>query len=143
MRWAHALALLLTVALLAGCASTTARPDMGTRVVAKLKTSVIPPPGVIYTDYTAPLVFTPALTRLGYLEPTGASKEGSATAYQIGLPPLPVPGLIMGLDLFAWGDASYETAAKSAGIQSVNAADYHMRSILMVFRRTTVIVYGD
>jgi len=143
MRAAQALALLLAVAVLAGCASTTARPDMGTRVVAKIKTSVIPPPGVLYTDYTAPLVFTPALTRLGVLEPVGASKEGSATAYEIGLPPLPIPGLVMGLDLFAWGDASYETAAKSAGIQEVRAADYHMRSILMVFRRTTIMVYGD
>lgn len=143
MRAAHALALLLAVAVLAGCAGTTARPDMATRAVAKIKTSVIPPPGVIYTDYSAPLVFTPALTRLGTLEPVGASKEGSATAYEIGIPPLPVPGLIMGLDLFAWGDASYEAAAKSAGIQEVRAADYHMRSILMVFRRTTIMVYGD
>jgi hypothetical protein len=143
MRPAHLCVLLLAAAVLVGCASTTARPDTATRLASKIKTSVLPPGGLLYTDYKAPLVFTPGLTRMKELEPIGASREGSATAFQIGVPPLPFPGLVSGVDLVAWGDASVEAAAKSNGINEIKAADYRAEIYLSIFRRTTVYVYGD
>jgi TRL-like protein family len=131
------LALLLAAAG-TGCAgglwSSARRPDIGYRVLSKLTAPVIPPPGVLYGDVHAPLV--PAHTRVG-------TKKGTATAHQIGLPPLPYPGLAMGLDLFAWGDASIEAARKDGSIADVGYVDYRMQTFVFVYRRFTIEAYGD
>ena len=60
-----------------------------------------------------------------------------------GLPPLPFPGLALGLTLFSWGDASIETAARNGGVQKVEHVDYELEVFLSVYRRTTAEVYGD
>ena len=103
-------------------------------MAAKLRAPVIPPQGLLYSNIKAPI--TADATDFG-------SKRGTATSFQIGLPPIPVAGLAMGLDLFAWGDASTETAAAAAGIGEVDHVDYHLEVFFFVYRRFTTEVYGD
>ncbi len=45
--------------------------------------------------------------------------------------------------LVAVGDASIETAAKNAGITKISHVDYDTFSILMVYAKLTVKVYGE
>ena len=135
MRVAKALALVLAAGLLAGCASINVRPDSGYRAVNKFRVAVLPPPGVLYSNTKAPLSF-----RAGH---DFGSKVGRTTSSQIGLPPLPFPGLTMGIDLFAWGDASEQTAAAAGGITDVKHADYQREIFFMIYRRMTVEAYGD
>ena len=71
------------------------------------------------------------------------SRVGRSTSFQIGLPPLPFPGLTSGIDLFAWGDASVKSAAQSVGISDVKHVDRAYSVILMIYRRFTTEVYGD
>lgn len=47
------------------------------------------------------------------------------------------------LGLVAIGDASIETAAKSAGIKRISHVDCKKSSILGIFGTYTVVVYGD
>jgi hypothetical protein len=47
------------------------------------------------------------------------------------------------LGLVARGDASIDTAAKSAGITKIHHVDYESKSILGLFAEFTVIVYGE
>jgi len=131
MRRSIAIALVLACAPLLGCAT---RSDAIYRALADVSVPVIPPPGLVYTRFRAPL----ALDSTGF-----GSKQGTAVSHQIGLPPLPFPGLTLGLDLFAWGDASLTTAAASGGIQKVEHADYELMVVLFVYRRFTTEVYGD
>lgn len=137
MKTAIAIAVVLALALLAGCGTTAGdlyRPDSTYRAVAKQRVAVIPPQGLLYTGYHAPLDFEPA---------SFGSKKGRATSYQIGLPPLPWAGLRRGLDLLAWGNATQRKAAIDAGIIEVTHADYELRSYLYIFRVFTTEVYGN
>ena len=150
MRGLHALALLIVFFLTTACTipgtggRVTARPDAPYRVVSKLKTAIKAPPGILYTRHTVPLVDGPRLHEIEAFNPiTFGSKVGSSTANSIGLPPLPFPGLTTGIELFSWGDASEEAAAKSAGIQEVDYTDYRFEVYLAIFRRVTVVAYGD
>jgi len=77
--------------------------------------------GVIYTDVKAPVTAT---------DNSGSSKVGSSTASSI-------------LGLFAIGDASIQTAAKSAGIKKIQHVDYHSTGILGIYSTFTVDVYGE
>ncbi|MDU1905798.1 MAG: TRL-like family protein [Dysgonomonas sp.] len=47
------------------------------------------------------------------------------------------------LGLIATGDASIETAAKSAGIKKISHIDEHANSILGIITTYEVIVYGE
>jgi len=118
--------------VLAGCATT--RSDLPYRVMAGVTAPVIPPLGLIYTNLHAPLSLGP--TSFG-------AKRGTAVSYEIGMPPLPYPGLVSGPDLFAWGDASEKTAAANAGITKIQHADYSLLVVLWLYRRFTIEVYGD
>lgn len=133
MRIAASMAALITACVLAGCAVST-RPDLAYRAVAPYRAPVIPPVGFLYSDFKAPL--TAGQTDFG-------SKKGVATSHQIGLPPIPVGGLIAGLDLIGWGDASDKAAAKNGGITNVAHIDYRMEVILFFYRRFTTEVYGN
>lgn len=77
--------------------------------------------GVFYTDLKAPLAVT---------DGTGSSKVGSAEAQSI-------------LGIVATGDASIETAAKSAGITKIHHVDEHVNSILGIIAKYKVVVYGE
>jgi hypothetical protein len=59
------------------------------------------------------------------------SKVGTAHAYSV-------------LWLFAWGDASYATAARNGNITVMKHADQHITQVLLgLYSRWTVVVYGD
>ena len=77
--------------------------------------------GLIYTDVKAPEAVT---------SNTGKSKKGTAVATSI-------------MGLIAQGDASIETAAKSAGITKIHHVDYHSTSVLGIYSTFTVTVYGE
>ncbi|UCE84817.1 MAG: hypothetical protein JSU66_10690 [Deltaproteobacteria bacterium] len=131
---ARSIAALLASIPLLGCVGAGSRPDMAYRMAAKVRAPVIPPQGLLYSDIKAPV--TAGGTDFG-------TRRGTATSFQIGLPPLPVAGLASGLDLFAWGDASSEAAAAAGGIQQVDHVDYRLEVFLFVYRRFTTEVYGD
>lgn len=80
-----------------------------------------PVTGVIYTGVKAPIVATS--NSLG-------SKVGMAQAQSI-------------LGAIAIGDASIQTAAKSAGITKISHVDYEALSVLGIFASYKVYVYGE
>jgi hypothetical protein len=84
---------------------------------------VVPPQGFFYTNTNAPLDVQFDKTDLG-------SKQGTASSFVV-------------LGMVAWGDASIQAAARSAGIKVIKAADYNSYNVLMVYGRYTTIVYGD
>lgn len=61
---------------------------------------------------------------------TGSTKVGTAECNGI-------------LGLVATGDASIETAAKSAGIKKIHHVDYESSSILGIVAKYKVVVYGE
>ena len=127
--------LAVVVGLLAGCGSGfQARPDLPYRMLRKARTPVMPPSGFLYSGYKAPL--DAATGEIG-------TKTGRAASYQIGLPPLPFPGLEGGVDLVAWGDASPEHAAERAGITEVTQMDYEFNVIFLFIRRFVTEVHGN
>ena len=77
--------------------------------------------GTIYTDTQAPLAVTSNAV---------GSKVGSAEAKSI-------------LGIVAIGDASVQAAAKQGGITRISHVDYKSYSILGVYAKITVYVYGD
>jgi hypothetical protein len=77
--------------------------------------------GVWYTDVKAPLIAT---------SNANSTKVGTAQATSI-------------LGLFASGDASIDAAAKSAGITKIHHVDEHSTSVLGIFAKYKVYVYGE
>lgn len=80
-----------------------------------------PAAGYLYTDVKAPLTAT---------SNSGSGKVGSGEIASI-------------LGIVATGDASIESAAKSAGITKIHHVDYHTKNILGVYATWTVFVYGE
>ena len=80
-----------------------------------------PATGVLYTDVKAPLAVT---------SNSGSSKVGTGEVTSI-------------LGIVATGDASIESAAKSAGITKIHHVDYEAMSILGLYAKYTVVVYGE
>lgn len=80
-----------------------------------------PVTGLLFADVTAPVAVT------GTAE---ASKVGTAKATSF-------------LGLFAKGDASIETACKSAGITEIHHVDKKVKHVLGIFATYEVIVYGN
>ena len=80
-----------------------------------------PVSGFIYTDVQGPE---------GATSNSGSSKMGTASCSSI-------------LGWIATGDASIETAAKSAGITKIHHVDYYGQSILGFWAKYTVKVYGE
>lgn len=77
--------------------------------------------GTIYTDVKAPLAVT---------SNANSSKVGTSEATSI-------------LGIVATGDASIDAAAKSAGITKIHHVDVQSFSVLGIFARFTVYVYGE
>jgi len=77
--------------------------------------------GGLYSDVKAPL----AAPSLGSSVKVGRS---TATSY---------------LGLVAIGDASIESAAKSAGITKIHHVDYEAKNFLGIVATVTVVVYGE
>jgi len=95
------------------------------------KTAVIPPPGFIYSDVSAPLI--PPRTE------AGAANLSDVEVYTT---QVQVPLLWGGMLSAAWGDSSIQEAIDSSGFSDVVSADYHWFSILSVYNKFTVQVYG-
>ena len=76
--------------------------------------------GSLYTGVSGPILAT---------SHSAASKMGTASS--------------QGILGFAWGDSSIKAAADSAGITKIQHADYHTTSVLGVWAKTTVTVYGE
>jgi hypothetical protein len=44
---------------------------------------------------------------------------------------------------FAWGDSSIKAAASNAGITKIQHVDFKTTSVLGIYAKTTVVVYGE
>jgi len=75
---------------------------------------------VVYMDVSGPLLAT---------SNSGASKVGEASS--------------TGIICIATGDSSIKTAAANGGITKIQHVDYHVMSILGLYAKTTVTVYGE
>ncbi|MCC5876147.1 MAG: TRL-like family protein [Candidatus Sumerlaeia bacterium] len=84
---------------------------------------VMPPPGMLYTDYKAPLDFDMNATK-------NATRRGESETMSI-------------LGLVALGDGSVKTAAQNGGITTIHSADYEYFNIIGVYQRYRTVVYGD
>jgi hypothetical protein len=83
--------------------------------------SVSPVTGFLYSDVKGPW----SAPSVG-----NSTKVGRATAQSI-------------FGLIATGDASIETAAKSAGITKIHHVDYESKNLLGIVATWTVVVYGE
>ena len=96
---------------------------LGLGLVGCYCTPVMPPMGIIYSEYKAPLDPDMEETRLG-------DKVGTAEVTTF-------------LGLIATGDCSIQAAATDGGIQTINYADYEYFNVLGVYQRFVVMVYGQ
>ena len=76
--------------------------------------------GMLYTDVTGPVAVTGN---------SGASKVGEASS--------------TGIICVATGDSSIKAAAASAGITKIQHVDSHTTSVMGLYAKTTVTVYGE
>lgn len=76
--------------------------------------------GTIYTDVSGPVLAT---------SHTSSTKTGEASS--------------QGILGFAMGDSSIQAAAANGGITKIQHVDYHTKSILGIYAKTTVTVYGE
>jgi len=90
----------------------------------------MPPVGLIFTHYKAPLTTEFERTKV-------CSKSGTADTSMLDIRNPWVP-----LD-FAWQDAAIATAAANGRITKVEYADYEVFSILGIYVRFKVTVYGE
>ena len=74
----------------------------------------------IYTDVSGPILATGN---------SGSTKVGQASAE--------------GIICVATGDCSLKAACANGGITKIHHADYHTTSVLGVYAKTTVTVYGE
>lgn len=84
---------------------------------------VVPPYGIVYTNYKAPL-------DVDYDPTTIGGKDGYSQTESV-------------LGLVAWGDASGAAAAEDAGIKTIHHADYEYFNVLGVYQRYRTVVYGE
>jgi hypothetical protein len=103
--------------------------------VSQSKAAVIAPPGILFAQVSAPV--SPEVSG----KPLG-TRTGKATVHSIGLPPNPFTGWL-GFPLVSWGDMSEKAAMQAGGISEPSHADYEVMSVLMIYRRMTLIVYGE
>jgi hypothetical protein len=93
-----------------------------------VKAPVVPPGGLIFTNYKAPLTTnfqsTPQSSRVATSEAMFLREPFFGTTW-------------------AWGDASIQTAVRNSGMTTIHYADYEYLSVLGLFAKTTVRVHGD
>ena len=76
--------------------------------------------GGIYTDVSGPVLAT---------SNSGASKVGEASSE--------------GIICIATGDSSIKAAMANGGITKISHVDYHVESVLGLYVKTTITVYGE
>ena len=87
---------------------------------------VVPPPGLLFTQYRAPL--TPEVSGVPV-----TTKVGIHNSRFFGLSQYS----------FAWDDASIAAAAKQGGLSKVYYADYEVLNVLGIYAEFTVRAYGE
>jgi len=96
---------------------------------------VVPPPGFIFTDYSAPMDidFSDGGT------PTRAvdTRLGTAESNFFYLP------FTYGLISFAWGDASIEAAGLDGKLEKIHYADYEVLNILGIYANFKTNAHGE
>ena len=136
--WARLRLLVLIASATASLACTgggTVAQRVFTVQIGDSAAAVIPPLGIVWSKVRAPV-------SAGAPGAVGPAK-GRATVHQIALPPLPINGLQSGTPLVSWGDASKEAAARDGGLAAIDHLDYELTTILMLYRRFTLIAYGE
>lgn len=83
---------------------------------------VIPPTGVIYSQYRAPI-------DVDYSDTAVSDRVGSSAAHCV-------------LGLVSWGDASAYAAARNGGLSTIEDAEYDYLNVLFVYQRYTLVVRG-
>jgi len=104
------------LAVAAGCASLCLAGCAGYRA------EVIPPVGMIYSNYRAPLTAE-------YSGQSVERKAGEASSVSI-------------LGLVAYGDCSLDTAARAGGLTTINYCDYEYLNVLGIYQKFTVMAHG-
>ena len=84
-------------------------------------TPVMPPPGIIYSGFEAPLNASGG---------ESGNRKGIASCSAV-------------LGLYAWGDCSTAAAASAGGITEVKRLDYRYLNAIFIYQRLTTVVYGD
>jgi hypothetical protein len=85
---------------------------------------VMPPQGLLFSSIEAPLDANADSTSFA------DEKRGEASSIAV-------------LGLFAFGDASLNTAVRNGGLSTVNHVDYSYRNILFFFQEFTIVAYGE
>lgn len=122
MSAASSLVRALTIAAVAAAAPSCAYNS--------LQVPVKPPPGLLYTNFKAPLNTDVRGVELG-------PKRGMARTHYIREP------YFTRAELFSWGEASVQAAAESAGIERIRHIDYAFTSVIEIYAQFQVIVYGE
>jgi hypothetical protein len=85
---------------------------------------VVPPTGLFYTDYKAPLDYNQNNSAIG-------SRSGKAETFSI-------------LWLVALGDASIKTAASNGSLTTITGADYEYFNVAFgAYQKYTTVVHGE
>jgi hypothetical protein len=95
---------------------------------------ILPPPGLLYSDYKAPLS-----TRFRDI-PVGTSvtKQSSDTVKSF-----IIPFILGGFIGFTWDEAMIQEIADEGGIEEIAYADYDFMTILSIYSELTINVYGN
>ena len=96
---------------------------LGLGLVGCYCTPIMPPMGILYSEFRAPLDPNLEETELG-------NKSGTAETRSI-------------LGLVTTGDCSIKAAAANGGLNTITYADYEYFNVLGVYQRFMVIVYGQ
>ena len=99
---------------------------------ANHRSSVVPPGGMLYANYKAPLTSNHDGSPTG----SGVSKTSSSHTKFLWIP------LNAALSV-SWDDAAIAQIAKDAGMSSVSYADYEYFNVLWIWQTFTVHVYGS
>ncbi len=94
----------------------------GALILGGCAAGMTPVTGFLFSDVSGPLTATASTA--------GFNRMGQSEATSI-------------LGWVATGDASINAAARAGGISRIHHVDYHTQSILGVYAKTTVTVYGE
>ena len=114
--WLVMLLLLVAGIWTAGCASAPL-----------LKAPVLPPQGLLFTSYEAPLTLNFRNTQMGEVK-----GQGETTYFR---------EPCLGTD-YGFGDASLYRAIKDSGLKEVDYIDYEYVSVLGLYRNFRIIPHG-
>lgn len=90
-----------------------------------LQAPVVPPQGILFTNYQAPLDYDQDATKVNYELKVGRSSSSCI------------------LGLLAFGDSSIAAAALDGDIKVAHTADYEYTNFLFIYQQYSTIVRGE